>query len=270
MEPVGVGLRAVAAIIDSIILTVVGYLIAAATGNTTGAGFHIQGVPFFLWMLVSIGYYVAMEGRWGATLGKRAVGLKVVKAEGGGALDWQAAIVRNVLRIVDGFFFYLVGAIIIWTSKRRQRLGDMVAHTLVVRARAAAVVLLALALSLGGTYAPPAFAAPRFEGIELSDAKVGAKPKQAFKPDTAKIFLNAKVLDAAPGTRLRSDWIAVKAQGAPANYKIDSSEVTTAKGTNQVTFSFSKPTAGWPVGDYRIDLFVDGKPATQVKFMVAP
>jgi hypothetical protein len=38
---------------------------------------------------------------------------------------------------------------------------------------------------------------------------------------------------------------------------------------NKVQFSFSKPTAGWPVGDYRVDLFLDGKKATDVKFKVA-
>jgi uncharacterized RDD family membrane protein YckC len=61
-----------------------------------------------------------------------AMKLKVVK-EDGEKPDWQAAVVRNVLRIIDGFFFYLVGAIVIWASKKKQRLGDMAAKTLVVR-----------------------------------------------------------------------------------------------------------------------------------------
>jgi uncharacterized RDD family membrane protein YckC len=51
-------------------------------------------------------------------------------------MDWQASIIRNLLRIVDGFFFYLVGAIVVWVSKGRQRLGDMAAHTLVVKTAA--------------------------------------------------------------------------------------------------------------------------------------
>ena len=40
---------------------------------------------------------------------------------------------RNILRVVDGLFFYLVGAIFALTSSRGQRLGDRAAHTLVVR-----------------------------------------------------------------------------------------------------------------------------------------
>lgn len=38
----------------------------------------------------------------------------------------------NILRIVDSFFFYLIGAILIWSSDKKQRLGDMAVHTVVV------------------------------------------------------------------------------------------------------------------------------------------
>lgn len=134
MEAIGVGRRAVAVIIDSILLFIVGYLIAAVSGQTTAGGFHIEGAPFFVWVLVGLAYYVVMEAVSGATLGKRAMRLKVVKRDGS-ALDWQASIVRNVMRLIDGLFFYLVGAIVVWASKSRQRLGDMAAGTLVVRAR---------------------------------------------------------------------------------------------------------------------------------------
>ena len=41
--------------------------------------------------------------------------------------------VRNVLRIVDGVVFYLIGVIFILTSDERQRLGDRVASTVVVQ-----------------------------------------------------------------------------------------------------------------------------------------
>jgi uncharacterized RDD family membrane protein YckC len=134
MEAVGVGRRAVAIIIDSVLLFILGYFIAMATGGTTSEGFHLHGGPAFLWLGIGLAYYIVMEAMWGATLGKKAMGLKVVK-ESGEPLDWQASIVRNVMRIIDGFLFYLVGAIVVWVSKSRQRLGDMAAHTLVVRAK---------------------------------------------------------------------------------------------------------------------------------------
>ena len=134
MEAVGVGRRAVAVIIDSILLCVVAYIIAMFTGGTTDTGFNIQGAPAILFFAIALTYYVVMEKTSGATLGKRAMGLKVVK-EDGAALDWQAAIVRNILRIIDALFFYLVGAIAVWASKKKQRLGDMAAHTFVVKAQ---------------------------------------------------------------------------------------------------------------------------------------
>ena len=131
MEAVGVGRRAVAIIIDVIVLGIVGWIIGMMTGQTSPEGFNLVGGPAFLFFFIGLAYYVVMEKVSGGTLGKMALGLKVVK-ESGEPLDWAASLIRNVLRIVDGFFFYLVGAIIVWTSKKKQRLGDMVAHTLVV------------------------------------------------------------------------------------------------------------------------------------------
>ncbi len=130
----GIGLRAVAVIIDAILLFVAAYVIAMLTGGTTAAGFSLQGGPAFLWFGAAFAYYILMEAQCGWTIGKRVLGLKVVKLEGGGPLDWQASIVRNLLRIVDGFIFYLVAAIAVATSDKKQRIGDRVARTVVIRA----------------------------------------------------------------------------------------------------------------------------------------
>jgi uncharacterized RDD family membrane protein YckC len=135
MEAVGVGRRAVAIIIDSILLMVIGWALALVMGSTSGAGFGLEGAPALLWFLIAMAYYVVMEVTSGGTIGKKVMGLKVVMAGGGGAISWQASIIRNLLRIVDGLFFYLVGAIVVWVSKGK-RLGDMAAKTLVVRSGA--------------------------------------------------------------------------------------------------------------------------------------
>ncbi|MFL5661319.1 MAG: RDD family protein, partial [Ktedonobacteraceae bacterium] len=71
----------------------------------------------------------------GATLGKMVVGLRVVKLDGS-PISWSESVIRNLLRIIDGIFFYLVGAIFVWTSPRKQRLGDRAASTVVIRRRA--------------------------------------------------------------------------------------------------------------------------------------
>ena len=136
MEPVGVFRRAVAVIIDGILLMIVGYALATVMGGATASGFDLQGGPAFLFFGIALGYYIVMEATTGQTLGKMAMKLKVVKKDGA-KLDWQASIIRNLLRIIDGFFFYLVGAIVVWVSKSKQRLGDMAASTIVVSSKAA-------------------------------------------------------------------------------------------------------------------------------------
>ncbi|HUP98672.1 MAG TPA: RDD family protein [Usitatibacter sp.] len=133
MQTAGVGLRALAVIVDSLILMFLGYLLAKMTGQTTGGGFNLEGGPAFLWFLIALAYYVVMEVTQGGTIGKKAMGLRVVRMDGR-ALDWQAGLIRNLLRLIDGLpAFYLVGAIVIWVSKSKQRLGDMAAKTLVVK-----------------------------------------------------------------------------------------------------------------------------------------
>jgi uncharacterized RDD family membrane protein YckC len=129
----GLGLRAVAAIIDTVVLGAVGYLIADLSGGITSDGFELRGGPMFLWLIIAIAYYIVMEALTGATIGKFLVGLRVVALDTGAPIDWQASTVRNVLRLIDGLLFYLVGAIVFWLSGKQQRLGDRLAGTAVFR-----------------------------------------------------------------------------------------------------------------------------------------
>jgi uncharacterized RDD family membrane protein YckC len=134
IEPAPMGTRIVAALIDAVAMMVLLYLLALLTGQTTEGGFELTGAPFLFGVLLSFLYYIVLEAKLGATLGKMAVGLRVLQ-EGGGAIEWKDSVVRNILRIVDGLpALYLLGAIVAWASPRRQRIGDRVAGTMVVRA----------------------------------------------------------------------------------------------------------------------------------------
>jgi uncharacterized RDD family membrane protein YckC len=98
------------------------------------------------------------EAACGATLGKAMVGIRVVGTAQRGAL--AACAVRNVLRIVDGLGFYLVGTAVAACSGIRQRLGDMYAQTAVVeesfgRAIRVTAVILWLAVLGGAGWAVP-------------------------------------------------------------------------------------------------------------------
>lgn len=130
---VGVGLRAVAAILDSLVFMLIGWIMAGTFGTTSSSGFELSGAPFFVLMLLGFLYYVVFEGTLGATPGKLVIGLRVVKTDGS-KCGISSSIIRNVLRIVDALpALYLLGIILIVSSKSKQRLGDRLAGTMVVK-----------------------------------------------------------------------------------------------------------------------------------------
>ncbi len=137
MEYISVGRRAIAIIVDTIILFFVSFVIVAITGDGTttttenSIEFNSGGLSTVLMVVVAFAYFIVLEKLMGATLGKLLVGIRVVMADGS-EVTWGAAVIRNLLRVIDGFFVYLVAAIVVWNSSTRQRLGDMAAKTVVV------------------------------------------------------------------------------------------------------------------------------------------
>ena len=127
LQYVGVGMRFLALLIDGIIIGAVNGVFFALLRSAPGLAGLIAAV-------IAIAYTFGLEATQGATLGKRLLGLRVVKTDGS-PISWSESIIRNLLRIVDGLFGYLIGAILIWTSPQRQRLGDRVAKTVVIRSR---------------------------------------------------------------------------------------------------------------------------------------
>jgi uncharacterized RDD family membrane protein YckC len=77
-------------------------------------------------------YSSLLEGLLGATLGKKICGIKVLKADFT-PCGLSAGFLRNLMRIVDCFFYYLVAAVSMSGTLKWQRLGDLVAETVVVR-----------------------------------------------------------------------------------------------------------------------------------------
>lgn len=75
-------------------------------------------------------YFAVCEWRWGQTIGKNATGIEVRSIDGAERLNFGQASMRNLLRLVDMF---VVGELLIVATKRKQRLGDRAAKTVVVR-----------------------------------------------------------------------------------------------------------------------------------------
>ncbi|MDT4992708.1 MAG: hypothetical protein QOH97_2600 [Actinoplanes sp.] len=132
------GRRVVATILDGIVFGIVSSIFTALFGTqTSSSGMNLTrlstGGSALLFVLVVL-YYVLMEGLTGRTVGKMVTGIRVVDEATGGTPGMGKALLRTVLRLIDGIFGYLVAFIVVLASDRRRRLGDMAAKTLVVRA----------------------------------------------------------------------------------------------------------------------------------------
>lgn len=134
--------RVVGFALDVLLVQVV--VVALSVAVSFGLKFVVGGVVLVLvgtmlwlwlslfgWLLVAVAWPVVDRGR---TPGMRVCGVRVVTLHGEPP-RLAAHILRWALTIVDGFAFGLVGLVIMTNSKRQQRLGDLVAGTLVVRDR---------------------------------------------------------------------------------------------------------------------------------------
>jgi len=139
-----VGARAIAQLVDAavslVLFVLVGGLAALALGGAAlvrsspvSAIWAVGPLAMLLGGLAAGSVPIALEWAWdGMTVGKRLLGIRVVPIDGG-HLGFGAVLTRNLLAGIDAAFFYLVGLTAMATSPHRQRLGDRVAGTVVVR-----------------------------------------------------------------------------------------------------------------------------------------
>lgn len=158
----GIGSRALAHGLDVAIVLATVILVTFLVGvgvSFLDAGLAV-GLALFLDFLLPVLYFVLSEGLGnGQTIGKRAFGLRVRMADGT-PVSLEAAILRNLLRPADMLPGpYLVGLGSIFLSDRAQRLGDLVAGTVVVSER---------------QEAPRYAVAPHGVGIHPLEANVGS------------------------------------------------------------------------------------------------
>jgi uncharacterized RDD family membrane protein YckC len=135
-----VGLRICAALIDLALLGGLFVIISCAVGQVSERGGNIHYSLSAAWAaaLVAIAalYYFALEALSGQTVGKRLLGVQVY-GPGGARPSAGAVAGRTLLRAVDFLpVLYLAGFVTMMaTGARRQRIGDLAAHTAVARAR---------------------------------------------------------------------------------------------------------------------------------------
>jgi uncharacterized RDD family membrane protein YckC len=146
-------------------------------------GFFVKdfsdAIRIISYFVISLVYMALAEWLWrGQTVGKRLLGLRVVDA-GGFRLEPSQVIVRNLMRFLDALpALYLIGGIACVVSRNRQRLGDLAAGTVVIRAPK--LVRPDLDQLLGGKY------------NSLAEIRhFAARLRQKAKPEMGAIALEA-------------------------------------------------------------------------------
>jgi uncharacterized RDD family membrane protein YckC len=171
----GVGSRFVAAMTDGVIQygTIIAAAIVLFGTDGLGAGADVASAVFALVLFVvffvyDVAFEVLASGR---TPGKRWNGLRVVRV-GGQPIGLLSSAIRNLLRLVDILpAFYLVGMTSVLVTRKNQRLGDVVAATVVVRERRAAPQAPG---ALGRSTGPPPEAAAGWDTSGITSQELGA------------------------------------------------------------------------------------------------
>ena len=127
-------MRLAAAFIDFFSFWLIGFILGIFFGKaeTTGdgVGLSISGLPALFLFLCWFPLIPIMEGMTGQTIGKRVLKIQVIR-QNYSPTNIPISLVRHLFDIIDSFFFF-IGFILIAASKKKQRIGDLVAKTYVV------------------------------------------------------------------------------------------------------------------------------------------
>jgi uncharacterized RDD family membrane protein YckC len=117
------GIRLVAALIDGLLLSVVGTIIRVIVGDVLGSAVNL---------LLGLAYYAYLEGSpSGQTIGKRAMSIRVIDFAGGGPIGPGRALIRYIGRIVSAIPCLLGYFWMLWDGEK-QTWHDKFATTVVV------------------------------------------------------------------------------------------------------------------------------------------
>jgi len=136
----GVGSRFIAALVDSILLSVAILTLFCALGALASVTYRagLSNVVIAVGALaifgLTWGYYIFFELIWnGQTPGKRWAGLRVIRIDGT-PITVVDSLIRNLVRVIDFMpLYYAVGLVTMFLDAQSRRLGDLAAGTLVIK-----------------------------------------------------------------------------------------------------------------------------------------
>lgn len=109
---------------------------------------------------------------------------------------------------------------------------------------------------------------PRFATVVLTNDKESTVSKTSFTPDTPKVYAVFTLADVPSGTTVKSVWIAEQTEVAAPNYRLDEASLTMGGSVTSGNFSFSRPTSGWPPGEYRVELYIGDRLGHTARFQI--
>jgi hypothetical protein len=92
--------------------------------------------------------------------------------------------------------------------------------------------------------------------------------REQFSTNVPEIHAIVELSELQAGTRIRGAWISVDAIDVP-NYEIDAAEIVINQSEGVAHFSLSRPNNGWPVGNYKLDIYLNGKLSTIASFSIS-
>jgi uncharacterized RDD family membrane protein YckC len=121
-------------LVVTLVFASIGAFANPAAGSATGAIVTFLVIILVVTLLLPVLYFAYFEWRWnGQSPGKRVAGIRVIR-RGGFPVGAREILWRNVLRIIDYLpTNWMIGLISFFASQNQQRVGDIVADTVVVR-----------------------------------------------------------------------------------------------------------------------------------------
>jgi uncharacterized RDD family membrane protein YckC len=132
-KPAPIGWRILSGFIDFLSFWIMGFIMGMFFGKleqtVTGIGVSISGTSAFILFLLWFPLIPISEGLTGQTLGKRICNIKVIRLNSA-PTNILLSLLRHFFDVIDLIIF--IGIILIATTKKRQRIGDLVTGTYVV------------------------------------------------------------------------------------------------------------------------------------------
>ncbi|MBC7282296.1 hypothetical protein [Hoeflea sp.] len=133
-----------------------------------------------------------------------------------------------------------------------------------VLTRLRTMLLAALALLL---LQGPGSLAQSIEDMALSDEEFG-EAYDIFPSDIDTIYLDGTVTGMDGSVEISATWIAVDVAGVSADFAFLNLAAEITPGNDVFHFATDRPDDGWPVGDYRVDVAMNGETVETLAFSI--